>query len=186
MRAAVLLGVAVCAFAAGPAAPAAALVEAHREGEGVVVHAVAEIAADARLAWDVLTAYDRYPEFVPDLQASRVVARSGRTATVEQHGRAGWLFYRIPVCVELSVVEEPYERVRAFGTGGDFRVFEGTYRLVPLPHGVRVEYSGRLVPDFHLPPWIGLAVLRAMVARQFEGLTGEIERRGAAAGRTAP
>lgn len=183
MRSALLLGAAVCAFAVGvPASAGAVRVEAHREGEGVVVHAAAEIPGDVRLAWDVLTAYERYPEFVPDLQVSRVVARSERVVSVEQRGSAGWLFYRIPVSVDLAVIEEPFERVRCVATGGDFHAFEGTYRLVPLAQGVRIEYSGRMVPAFRLPPLIGMAALRAMVARQFDGLVREIERRGAAPG----
>jgi len=187
LRAVLLLGAALCAFALGaPASAGAVRVEAQREGEAVVVHAAAEVPADVRLAWDVLTGYERYPEFVPDLQVSRVVARSERGVSVEQRGSAGWLFYRIGVSVDLAVVEEPYERVRSVATGGDFHAFEGTYRLVPLAQGVRIEYSGRMVPAFRLPPVIGLVALRAMVGRQFEGLVREIERRGAASPSVRP
>jgi ribosome-associated toxin RatA of RatAB toxin-antitoxin module len=155
----------------------AAQVQARRDGEAVLVDAVADVPGDPRIAWDVLTAYERYPEFVPDLQESRIVSRGPNTASVAQRGTAGWLFYRIPLAVNLTVTEQPYERVRSVATGGDFLEFSGSYRLLPSSRGVRVEYSGRMVPAFWLPPVIGLPALRAMVTRQFNGLMGEIERR---------
>ena len=155
----------------------AAQVQARRDGEAVLVDAVADVSADPRIAWDVLTAYERYPEFVPDLQESRIVRRSPNAAWVEQRGTVGWLFYRISVAVNLTVTEQPYERVQSVATGGDFREFSGSYRILPTSRGVRVEYSGRMVPAFRLPPVIGLPALRAMVTRQFNGLMKEIERR---------
>jgi len=157
----------------------AAQVEAHRDGEAIVVSAVAEVAGDRRVAWEVLTGYERYPEFVPDLRSTRVTGRSERAASLEQRGTAGWLFYRVNVFVALSVVEEPFERVHSVSTGGDFREFSGTYRLLSTADGIRLEYSGRMVPAFRLPPLIGLPALRAMVGRQFEGMVREIERRSA-------
>lgn len=168
------------ALAAALISPAAALameVHAWRDGEAVVIDAVTETPGDPRVAWEVLTAYDRYPEFVPDLQHSRIVTRSANAASVEQRGTARWLFYRVSVSVMLTVTEQPYERVHSVAIGGDFREFSGSYRIVPTSRGVRVEYSGRMVPDFWMPPVIGLPALRAMVARQFNGLISEIERR---------
>ena len=163
-----------------------AQVQARRDGEAVLVDAVADVPGDPRIAWDVLTAYERYPEFVPDLQESRIVSRSANTASVEQRGTAGWLFYRIPVAVNLTVTEQPYERVQSVAIGGDFREFSGSYRILPGLRGVRVEYSGRMVPAFWLPPVIGLPALRAMVTRQFTALMNEIERRSRPPGSVHP
>jgi len=164
----------------------AAQVQARRDGEAVLVEAVADVQGDPRIAWDVLTAYERYPEFVPDLQESRIVSRSANAASVAQRGTAGWLFYRIPVAVDLAVTEQPYERVQSVAIGGDFLEFSGSYRILPSSRGVRIEYSGRMVPAFWLPPMIGLPALRAMVTRQFNGLMNEIERRSRPPGSAHP
>ena len=106
-------------------------VEAHREGEAVVVEARAHLKADSRLAWEVLTGYDQYARFVPDLKSSEIVARSGNTAIVEQRGVAGFFLFRFPLEVRMAVTEVPYEEVSAQAIAGNFKEMNGLYRLVP-------------------------------------------------------
>ena len=89
-------------------------VEAHREGEAVLVEARAHLKADSRLAWEVLTGYDQYARFVPDLKSSEILARAGNTAIVEQRGVAGFLFpFDFPLEVRLAVTEQPYGLISA-------------------------------------------------------------------------
>lgn len=152
-------------------------VEARREGEAVLVEAHAQMKAGARLAWDVLTGYDDYARFVPDLQSSEVLARSGNTAIVEQKGVAGFVLFHFPIEVRLAVTEQPYERVTAHAISGNFREMTGLYRLVEDGEELRFSYSGRLVPGFRLPPLIGTAAMRAAVKKQFTALVREILRR---------
>jgi ribosome-associated toxin RatA of RatAB toxin-antitoxin module len=151
--------------------------DARRDGDAVLVEASAELRTPLKLAWEVLTAYDRYAEFVPDLRSSRTIQRDGSTAIVEQSGVAGWFLFRFPMEVRLSIVEEPYETVRCQSIAGNFRELSGVYRLKETAQGVQFLYSGKLVPDFRLPPLVGLPAVRASVERQFRGLVNEIERR---------
>jgi len=44
---------------------------------------------------------------------------------------------------------------------------------------VRLDYSGRLVPEFRLPPLIGTAAVKVAVEKQFGALVREIQRRAA-------
>jgi hypothetical protein len=49
-----------------------------------------------------------------------------------------------------------------------------------MPAGtVRLTYSGRLVPDFAIPPIIGKIVVRKVLANQFSAMVKEIVRRDA-------
>jgi len=174
----------VVAAAPGPAAEVR--VTARREGDVVLVEAQAEPRADLHLAWGVLTDYDRYAEFIPDLQSSRVLVRDTHTALIEQHGTAGFFLFRFPLEVRLAVTEEPFERVISKAVAGNFKELSGVYELTAAGERVRLVYHGRLVPTFRLPPLIGLPALRASVERQFGGLVREIERRSAAASEPAP
>ncbi|MCX7891577.1 MAG: SRPBCC family protein [Burkholderiales bacterium] len=155
-------------------------VRAERRDGAFHVEAVAELRADPRVAWQVLTDYDRYAAFIPDLDASRVLARSADGVVVEQRGRAGLLFLRIPLSVRYFVQETPYRSVRSRAIGGDFRELEGAYDIAPAPGGLRLAYTGRLVPDFVLPPLLGTVAVRRSVERQFEAMAREIERRAGA------
>jgi ribosome-associated toxin RatA of RatAB toxin-antitoxin module len=177
-----LAGVALCALLTVPAAAADPVrVTARRDGAAVIVEAQARLRAPLHLIWEVLTGYDRYAEFVPDLQSSRVLSRDRDTALVEQRGTAGFFLFRFPLEVQLVVTEVPFERVTCEAVAGNFKELSGVYELFPEagPDGdfVRFSYRGRLVPAFRLPPLIGLPALRASVERQFGALVREVERR---------
>jgi ribosome-associated toxin RatA of RatAB toxin-antitoxin module len=152
-------------------------VEAHRDGEAVLVEARAHLKADARLAWEVLTGSDQYARFVPDLKSSEIVARSGNTAIVEQRGVAGFFLFRFPLEVRLAVTEQPYGQISAQAISGNFKEMTGLYELTPDGQELYLTYSGRLVPAFGLPPFFGTAAVRIAVEKQFTALVREILRR---------
>jgi ribosome-associated toxin RatA of RatAB toxin-antitoxin module len=151
-------------------------VRAWRDDEAVIVQAQAELAAPLTTAWRVLTDYEHYADFIPDLKSSRVLARAGNTAIVEQKGEAGFFFYHFPLEVTFSVTEVPGYSVSSRAISGTFREMIGSYVLTEISTGVRLVYTGRLVPSFRLPPLIGVAAVRAAVERQFLALAHEIRR----------
>ena len=155
-------------------------VEARREGDAVIVEAYASLHADLEIAWDVLTDYDRYAEFIPDLKSSRIVARSSGTVIVEQKGQGGFFLFRFPMEVTLSVTENPRSGITSRAIAGTFREMTGSYTLVRDGDELRFTYSGRMVPDFLLPPLIGTAAVKAAVRKQFGALVKRMQTRGAA------
>ena len=158
------------------AADARDSVRAWRDDDAVIVQAQAELAAPLPTAWRVLTDYGHYAEFIPDLKSSRVLARAGNTAIVEQKGVAGFFFYHFPLEVTFSVTELPGNSVSSRAISGTFREMTGSYVLTEIDSGVRLVYTGRLVPAVRLPPLIGVPAVRAAVERQFMALAREIRR----------
>jgi len=161
-------------------------VDAARHGAAIVVSAHADLRADVRTAWQVLTDYDHYASFIPDLTVSRVVSRGPRSAVVEQRGEARFLFLSYPLEVRLAVAEIPYRSVRSRAIAGNFRELVGLYELEPTPGGLRLVYSGRMVLGEEPPGLLDVIVIRRNVARQFEALVREIDRRAAGAGAETP
>ncbi len=158
-------------------APAADIVvRASRSGDVLQVEASAEIEGNLTHAWQVLTDYDRLAAFVPDLQVSRVVSRDRNSALVEQRGAARLLFFDYPMDVQLAITEYPRERVESRAVAGNFREMQSTYTLEMREGRVLLRYSGRMVPDFYVPPLIGTLVLRHHVESAFRALVYEIER----------
>ncbi|SEB13566.1 SRPBCC family protein [Variovorax sp. YR216] len=155
-------------------------IETNGQGDDITVTASAEMLVDARIAWDVITDYDHLAEFIPYMRSSRVVQRDADRVVIEQTGMFSFLFYKQRVQAQLAVVESPPRRVMAHAVGGNLREMEGRYTLEKLPAGtVRLSYSARLVPDFAVPPLIGKAVMRTVLADQFSAMVREIERRDA-------
>jgi hypothetical protein len=160
-------------------------VESTRRGATVEIHAVAQLNSDAALAWHVLTDYERYTEFVPDLRTCHVVSRDGATVVVEQSGDAVLGALRWPIGVTFVIREFPPDRLESRAVAGSLRALDSTYTLAAPDHGIRLIYDGRVTLGFAFFGPIEEATVQRNVARQFEALVTEIERRATAA-RAAP
>lgn len=153
-------------------------VTVERHGSDILVEAYAEFDAAIGLAWSTLVDYDRLTDFIPDISVSRTLARSGTSALVEQKGRATFGPFGQQFAFLLEVDEQPERAIHAVAVQGDFRRFDARYEILSLAsRRTRVEYRAALQPHAPVPPLVGLAVMRAMIRRQFEAMIGEIVRR---------
>lgn len=152
------------------------VVRASRSGDVLQVEASAELEGSLDSAWQVLTDYGRFAEFVPDLQVSRVISRDRNAVVVEQKGEARLLFFSYPIDVRLAITEKPRERVVSWAIAGNFREMRSTYVLEARQGRLFLHYAGRLEPDFYVPPLIGTYLLRTSVESMFRALVEEIER----------
>ena len=151
-------------------------VDIERHAGSIVVHASVIVDADATTAWRVLTDYGRYPEFVPGLRASRVIAREGARVTVEQTGLAPWWLFRVPTAVTYDIVESPPSSLRSRADIPGTGVLRSTYALAPAGGALRLRYTGTLTvaPGF-------LAALREVaieqaIAGHMRAIADEMER----------
>ena len=163
-------------MALAPARAAEITVYATRNGDALRVEASAEFEGTIAQAWQVLTDYGRFTEFIPDLQVSRVISRDGNQVQVEQKGEARLLFFSFPIDVRLAITEQPNARLVSRAVTGNFREMRGDYRLETEQGRVLLRYTGHMVPDFYVPPLIGTLVLRHSVETTFRALVDEIER----------
>lgn len=162
-----------------PARAADVAIHVTRNGEVFHVDASAEFDGTIARTWQVLSDYGRLAEFIPDVQTSRVVSREGNQVQVEQKGEARFLFVSFPIDVRLAITEHPYERIVSRAVAGNFREMRSAYMLETGQGRVLLRYSGRMVPDFYVPPLIGTLVLRHNVETSFRALVDEIERQHA-------
>ena len=147
----------------------------------VEIEGSAELNADAATAWSVLTDYERYVDFIPDLQGSRIVARNGATVTVEQTGEAMLWRLHIPLDVTFEITEMAPTSLISRVVAGDLRTWKSRYVLTPVANGVRLEFTGTLDPGLALFGAIEPLAIKQNVASRFQALADEIERRSAAA-----
>ena len=152
-------------------------IETTRQGDHIVIEASAELQADVRIVWQVLSDYDRLAEFIPNLKVSRVLSRTADGVVLEQQGEYAFLFFSQPIDVRLLIIEMPPHRIVSRAMAGSFREMTGSYELTPVPGGVRLRYAGRMLPNFYLPPFLGVVAARAAAEKQFRGMVDEILRR---------
>lgn len=150
-----------------------------RDGEFVTVSATVLMKVDPDIAWAVLSDYDHLARFIPDMKSSRVILRDGNRVRVEQRGDVGFFFYREPVNVILEIHEEPPYRMTARSIEGNVRGLETRYDLHSSTSGVKLDYAGRFVPEFTIPPLIGMPIVSRLIERRFRAMVEEIQRRDA-------
>jgi hypothetical protein len=166
-------------YGSPPLLAASIRVTAQRHGDTIDVDATAFLDTDAATAWQVLTDYDHYAEFIPNLRVSRAVARHGPVVTVEQTGDAMFWMFRIPIAIRYQITESPPNRLQSRATGGSVRALASSYVLTSMGSGIRLDYSGHIVPRFDLLGRIQEMAMRKSIEREFQALADEIERRSA-------
>jgi ribosome-associated toxin RatA of RatAB toxin-antitoxin module len=155
-------------------------IDVSTHADKIEIEASTLLNADAASAWQVLTDYEHYVDFIPGLQESRVVGRNGATVTVKQSGDVELWLLHIPLDVTFEITEIAPTRLESRVVAGDLRALNSRYVLTPEGKQVRLEYFGKLDSGFVLfGPVEGLAV-KQNIARRFQALADEIERRLAA------
>ena len=95
-----------------------------------------------QLFWDVLTDYENLSSFIPNLSSSELVTRSGHTVQLRQVGSQQLLGLRFSAQVLLELTEyRPEGLLRFHMLKGDFRRFEGTWRISRVPDGCSLVYE---------------------------------------------
>lgn len=150
--------------------------QAQRTGDAVEMRASVTMRVDPLRAWRVLTSYERYSEFIPDVASSRVLSREGDRVVLEQRGRARFLWMSQPMLARLEVVETPPTLVESRLLSGTVRELRGRYELATVGNAVRLVYIGRVVPDDDHIGLLDLVAIRTHASRQFRALVREIER----------
>jgi hypothetical protein len=98
---------------------------------------------------------------------------------LNQRGKFAFLFFSRTIELQMSVIEHSPQSIVARSIGGDLRELSSRYELQPLGvKGVRLIYLARFIPEFSLPPLIGIAAVEYAMRRDFSQLAGEILRRG--------
>lgn len=150
------------------------------EPAGIEVHAEGYAHAAPLQVWRVLTDYGRLAEFVPHLESSLVVSRSGTDAVIEQVGSGGFLLVQQQIHLRLRVREKPHSAIAIHLISGNMDSYEADWHLAEEAGGTRVRYRALLQPDFFVPPVVGPALIQKNIDLMMQAVLEEIERRAGA------
>lgn len=148
-----------------------------RNGDAYVLDAVMYVPVPPAIAWAVLTDFEHMANWVPNVRRSRVVARAGEVATVEQVG-----------VVRVGLFGFPYVSLRAIDTSGpltirsrqiegSMRRVESTMRLAAEREGTRLAYHLELVPSAFAGRMVSETMLEREIGEQFAAIVAEMLRR---------
>lgn len=148
------------------------------DGEQVLeVTAAGTVKAAPAAVWKILTDYERMPEFVPDLEKTKVLSRAGSKATLEQYGVARFLFFSRAIHLVVQVAEEPMTSIDISLVTGDMKVYRCRWELTPIPEtgGTHISYNGKMVPKFYVPGMLGSNILRRDIERMMKAVLKRLD-----------
>jgi ribosome-associated toxin RatA of RatAB toxin-antitoxin module len=142
------------------------------------VTSTGSVRAAPEVVWKILTDYERMPEFVPDMQRSRLISRSGNTAVIEQFGEARFLFFKRSIHLIVNVTELPMSAIDIGLVSGDMKVYNCRWEIVPIPEtgGSRIVYTGKLVPKFYVPGMLGSNIIRSDIEKMMAAVLERLDR----------
>lgn len=160
------------------AKPEVAVKRVDSEGEQVFeVTASGTVRASPAAVWKVLTDYEAMPEFVPDLEKTKVISRTGNRAIIEQSGVARFLFLTRTIRLLVHVSEEPVSSIEIKLVNGDMKVYHCRWEMTPIPEtgGTRIAYMGKMVPKFYVPGMLGSNIIRRDIERMMQAVLERLD-----------
>lgn len=141
------------------------------------VTASGEVKAAPAAVWKILTNYEAMPEFVPDLETTKVMSRAGNRLIVEQSGVARFLFLSRNIHLIVHISEEPISSIDIKLVQGDMKVYSCRWEITPVPEtgGTRIAYSGKLVPKFYVPGMLGSNIIRRDIERMMKAVLARLD-----------
>jgi hypothetical protein len=180
-RALALIALLVCAgFAPAPALAAAdpdLQVKVQMVGEEIRAQVSMFVRAPRELVWEVITDYERAPEFTRDLLVSRIISRSGDTLRLLQKSKLRYGPFTVPMETVKDIRLVAPLRTESRMVKGSMKKYEATTELVPESGGTRIVVRSLAVSDSVLAAMAGESVVKRETEEGFRQLRAEIMRR---------
>lgn len=91
--------------------------------------------------WQVITDYEKLADFIPSLTTSKLIPNSEGCTRLEQVGAQCFLRVKFCARVVLDMSESFPHEVGFLMREGDFKRFEGAWRLEPTEKGTKLSYE---------------------------------------------
>jgi carbon monoxide dehydrogenase subunit G len=147
------------------------------EGDAYIVNAVFFAPAPPKVAWDVLTDFDKLQGWVPNVAESKVVKREESAVVVEQRGVAKYGAASFPYVAERRIELRPPSGIKTAQVKGSMKRVESTISLEAEGKGTRIVYHLEIVPSLLAGAVMSKNFVEHEVGDQFTAIVGEMTRR---------
>ncbi len=174
--AAILWTMATVAAAAGAPGDDPAVTVLEKSGTYVVSASFA-VPERAATVVSVLTDYSEIPRFMPEVESSLVLERSGTGVLVQQEAVARYLMFSKRIHLLLDIRQDD-GTIRFRDRGGrSFARYEGAWTVVERDGATRICYELSAQPSFPVPEFLLKRLLERDAVRMIERLKVEIAAR---------
>ena len=139
-------------------------------------------------AWQVLTDYDNFAEFLPGVISCEVLESNGDRKVFEQINKVQTFVFSVESRVKIATTESYPEQITFKAVDGDLDKMDGTWRLEPvspypsaLPNQVLVTHKVMVEPAKAPSDGIFFSIYEDRLQETLEAIKKETERRSAVA-----
>ena len=125
----------------------------------------------------VLTDYERIPQYMPDVQVSKVLERTAAGAVVEQQAVSRFMLFSKVVHLLLDVREEAGAIRFRDRCGRSFVSYEGAWLISQHDSLTVVDYHLIAKPSFEVPGFVLKRLLKRDAAQLIDRIKAEITAR---------
>jgi len=152
-------------------------VTSHTNDSDVVVEGTARLDSDMITAWQVLTDYHSYTQFVPGLRSSRVLRRQGDKVTVEKRADVALGIFHEQVDVTYEISEHAPAALDSRIVSGCDCGLESSYTLIASDSGVVLSFKSLLSTGTGIRAAFQRSAGERSIRDHFHALATEMERR---------
>ena len=146
-------------------------------GEEIRAQVSLFVRAPQQRVWDVITDFERAPQYTRDLQVSRVTSRTGEILRLFQKNLVRFGPFAVPVETLREVRLIAPARAESRLLSGTMKKYDSTTELVPEAGGTRITFRSQAIPDSAFAGLVGESTIREHTAERFRELRAEILRR---------
>jgi hypothetical protein len=178
LAAAALTGLAF-AFLAAPASAADPDLDVKVQivGEEIRAQVSLFVRAPQQRVWEVITDFERAPQYTRDLQVSRVMSRSGDVLRVFQKNVVRYGPFVMPVETVREVRLAAPSRAESRLLGGSIKRYDSTTELAAEGEGTRLTFRSLAIPGTVFAGMADASTVREQTLERFKELRAEILRR---------
>ena len=122
----------------------------------------------------VLTDYERIPQYMPDVQISKVLERTAAGAVVEQQAVSKFMLFSKRVHLVLEVREDADAIRFRDRCGQSFTSYEGAWLISQHDSLTVVDYQLSAAPSFEVPAFVLKRLLKRDAAQLIDRIKAEI------------
>jgi carbon monoxide dehydrogenase subunit G len=174
-----LLAILLCAFSASAVAVDASdiMVKVTKDGFSYIVNAEFSVPVKPDEAWDVLVDFDKMAQILSNVDASKIVSRTGDRLEVAQksHAMVGLIKVSLDSVRQVDLV--PKTEIRSHLVKGELKSSDFTTKLLGEGAGTKVTVQGSFVPQGLGAAVVNPEAVEAQTRHQYQELRDEIMRR---------
>jgi hypothetical protein len=152
-------------------------IETRKDGDTYVLVATFLAPVPQPLCFEVLTDFDRFADFAPNVKTSRISKREGNRMLVEQTGVAKFGVAAIKYASQRQIDVKPPESILSVQVQGSMKSMQSLMQLSPAPGGTQMKYRIEMVPSAAASLVLTPERLERDIEEQFNALIAEMVRR---------